>query len=491
MGTSKVLGDLAFRDFVTDGVSSSGYNPPSKFEIRAFVDDVDARLSSIPGGLTPGGVWNAATNTPALVSSTGTPGTYYIVSVAGTTTLNGVSSWAAGDTVLFTSGVWIKTQPLLTKRASDTGSFAIEFFGGVGDGVTDNSSALDAAVAALGTIGGEITFGPGVFKFGSAKTYNFTAGYVPYSIALRGRGQEVTRLHWPAGGGLTFNLNNNRHSFHLSNLSFTTGAVNTGAAFKATNSVQLGNITRSDIISCSFLGDDGGAATNYWAYGVDTKGVSGVSYINCIFYGPTAGTLGAGVRVAGDPAGGNKYTIMHQFAICDFLNIGQGIVYDSYTQGVTIHQCNFTNGKTGIYAPSSATGSLAELFITSCQFNVFGGQAIDTEVAISQLAVSNCQFYINGAYAGIYAAYSAGVIAHGNSFTYQTTYSVGQIGIYINNTVGGVPSNISGNTFWGMSYGVKLDTGAQNVNVQSNTYFTCTTNTVNSGALNIIGGGSP
>ena len=490
MGTSKVLGDLAFRDFVTDGVSSSGYNPPSKFEIRAFVDDVDARLSSIPGGLTPGGVWNASTNTPALVSSTGTPGAYYIVSVAGTTTLNGVSSWAQGDVALFTSGVWIKTQPLLTKRASDTGSVSIEFFGGVGDGVTDNSAALDAAVTALGTIGGSITFGPGTFKFSAAKTYNFNAGYAPYSIALRGRGQEITQLYWPAGGGLTFNLNNNRHSFHLSDLSFTTGAAGVGVAFSASNSIQLGKITRSDIINCSFLGNDGGAATNYWSTGVYTQGVSGVSYINCVFYGPSAGTAGNGVHVAGVPTGGNKYTIMHQFSICDFLNIGTGILYDSYTQGVTVHQCNFTNGVRGIYLPAGATGSLAELFVTACQFNVFNGHAIDLETACGQVAVSNCQFYINGTLFGICASQNAGLIAHGNSFTYQSAYTTGQYGIYVGTCVGGVPSNISGNTFWGLTTGIYLAAASLNCNVQSNTYFSCTNTVVNAGSLNVVGGGS-
>jgi len=53
------------------------------------------------------GTWNASTNTPTLVSSVGTAGYYYIVSVAGSTSLNGISTWNVGDWVIFSNtGVW-------------------------------------------------------------------------------------------------------------------------------------------------------------------------------------------------------------------------------------------------------------------------------------------------------------------------------------------------------------------------------------------------
>lgn len=54
------------------------------------------------------GEWNANTNSPTLVSSTGTTGHYYRVNVAGTTTLNGVSSWNLGDEVYFSGTVWLR-----------------------------------------------------------------------------------------------------------------------------------------------------------------------------------------------------------------------------------------------------------------------------------------------------------------------------------------------------------------------------------------------
>jgi hypothetical protein len=68
--------------------------------------------ASLQGALNYQGLWNAATNTPALSSSTGTKGVYYIVSVAGSTTLDGINDWLVGDMVVFNQegpvGYWDK-----------------------------------------------------------------------------------------------------------------------------------------------------------------------------------------------------------------------------------------------------------------------------------------------------------------------------------------------------------------------------------------------
>jgi len=61
---------------------------------------------SIVSGTSYRGTWNASTNTPTLVSSVGTQGYYYVVSTAGSTTLNGISTWAVGDWAIFNGTVW-------------------------------------------------------------------------------------------------------------------------------------------------------------------------------------------------------------------------------------------------------------------------------------------------------------------------------------------------------------------------------------------------
>ena len=66
------------------------------------------QISSDGGGLSFQGTWNASTNTPALASSIGTNGYYYVVSVAGSTNLNGVTDWAVGDWAIYNGTAWQK-----------------------------------------------------------------------------------------------------------------------------------------------------------------------------------------------------------------------------------------------------------------------------------------------------------------------------------------------------------------------------------------------
>jgi hypothetical protein len=60
------------------------------------------------GALNYAGTWNASTNTPTLVSSVGTKGDYYVVSVAGSTNLNGTTLWGVGDWAVFNGSIWEK-----------------------------------------------------------------------------------------------------------------------------------------------------------------------------------------------------------------------------------------------------------------------------------------------------------------------------------------------------------------------------------------------
>ena len=64
--------------------------------------------SAVLGALNYQGTWNASTNTPTLTSSVGTKGYYYVVNVAGSTNLNGITDWVVGDWAVFNGSVWQK-----------------------------------------------------------------------------------------------------------------------------------------------------------------------------------------------------------------------------------------------------------------------------------------------------------------------------------------------------------------------------------------------
>ena len=66
------------------------------------------QVNGIAGGVTYQGVWDASANSPSLTSSVGTKGYYYVVSVAGSTNLNGITDWKLGDWVIFNGNTWEK-----------------------------------------------------------------------------------------------------------------------------------------------------------------------------------------------------------------------------------------------------------------------------------------------------------------------------------------------------------------------------------------------
>jgi len=64
--------------------------------------------AAVLGALSYQGTWNASTNTPTLTSSVGTKGYYYVVNVAGSTNLNGITDWNIGDWAVYNGTTWQK-----------------------------------------------------------------------------------------------------------------------------------------------------------------------------------------------------------------------------------------------------------------------------------------------------------------------------------------------------------------------------------------------
>lgn len=106
--------NIAVTGGTMSGVTVTGYIPTSEKAQPLGVATLDAGgkvpTSQIPmqGDLNYQGTWNATTNTPTLTSSVGTKGYYYVVDVAGSTNLNGITDWNIGDWAIFNGTVWQK-----------------------------------------------------------------------------------------------------------------------------------------------------------------------------------------------------------------------------------------------------------------------------------------------------------------------------------------------------------------------------------------------
>lgn len=73
--------------------------------------------------------WNASTNEPKLVSGQGQTGQVYRVGVAGSTLIDGVSSWALGDLCVFILDSWLQIKNPVSSSGGPTGPASGELDG--------------------------------------------------------------------------------------------------------------------------------------------------------------------------------------------------------------------------------------------------------------------------------------------------------------------------------------------------------------------------
>lgn len=175
-GTSiSAANDSDITSFLITGVSIAGDSIAGTDTMLTAFGKLQNQINGLLGGSIVQGTWNATTNQTSpggtsLASGVGTSGHYYIVSVAGSTNLDGITDWKVGDWAIFILGTWHKVDN--TDAVSSV-------------------NGLAGAVALTGTSNRITISGANVFDIGSDvvtlndtqaltnKTYNgntFTAG---------------------------------------------------------------------------------------------------------------------------------------------------------------------------------------------------------------------------------------------------------------------------------------------------------------------------
>lgn len=371
---------------------------------------------------------------------------------------------------------------LRTAKAKMADIVSVKDFGAVGNGTTDDTTAVQAAINA----GGSIYFPPGTYKLSSQITY--TMPTTSSSITIFGAGPGISKLVWAAGGGLQINYLGQFNTAHVRDLEFLTTSANVGVGLnlnqQAASIPNPANTAISDVTNCVFRGSDGYAGVYYWSVGVQCQGVSFVNFYGVDVTGfNTIG--GIGVLMQGTAT---VIPVIYKFQSCKFNYVTYGISYGNYVQGVSVNQCEFTGGQYGIISLASLSG-LDLLSVTGSQFDV-SIAGILTNTFIPGTQITNCFFIVSSNCVGINLNQAGLYNIIGNEFHPDGT-PTNAIGIAIGTTVSSYPGVITGNTIFGMSNsGIYLAAGSTAVNVQSNVYLTNGTNITNLGTSNTLGGGS-
>ena len=108
------------------------------------------------GSVTYQGIWNASTNTPTIpAASSSNKGYYYVVNVAGSTSIDGITDWKLGDWIISNGTAWEKvdTTDMVTSVNGQVGAVVI----GIAE-ISGLQSALDLKANLAGpTFTGTVT----------------------------------------------------------------------------------------------------------------------------------------------------------------------------------------------------------------------------------------------------------------------------------------------------------------------------------------------
>jgi hypothetical protein len=365
-------------------------------------------------------------------------------------------------------------------------------YGGVNDGVTDNTAALNAALASANQFLGRVVvyFPPGKYVFNSTINYSFPNGAA--RVMIMGAGADITELSWPtASVGLQFNYQGAFDSVYLRDLSFTCGSTNTATAiFLNQTATSIPNPALSapnEFTNLIFRGDDGYLVNHGWNTAINVFAVSYVNFINCMWVGNLAGQgvgiLLHGLNVTCQGVGANLIN-------CNFNYLNIGIVYTQWWQGLTCYSTGFTGGSIGIQSPTNIGGT-DSLICTGCAFNT-SIAGIQTQSPVANMQITGSIFFsvITGTTIGMQLTQYSSFTCVGNVFQGVGGLS-GQVGIGMGTLIGPSGGIITGNNFFQLGIGVDITSTATAINVQSNMYTGNLTNVVNAGSGNTVGGGSP
>ena len=294
------------------GVTISDYIPTSQKAAALGVATLDSAskvpINQIPdsviGALSYQGTWDASTNTPTLTSSVGTKGYYYVVSVAGSTNLNGITDWKVGDWAVYSGTAWqkIDNTDSVTSVNGYTGAVVLTNtdISGFGTMSTQNANSVAITGGSInGTTIGATTAADITGNTINANTKVVSPDYYAQSILggnLRTSGG-TSLVNWDGGGSGNVTINGgllaNAANKNVSLAPTGTGTVTINPATAGTmDNVVIGATTPKAITGTTVT------ATTFSGSGASLTSIPNSALVNsAITINGTSTSLGGSISV--------------------------------------------------------------------------------------------------------------------------------------------------------------------------------------------------
>jgi hypothetical protein len=333
--------------------------------------------SSVAGGLSYQGTWNATTNTPTLASGVGTNGYYYITATAGSTNLDGITDWQIGDWLMFNGTVWQKIDQsnLVTSVAGRTGAITLTTADVGGLGTIATQAANNVSITG-GSITGitDLAVADGGTGASNASDARTNLGLVIGTDVLSPTGSAASLTSFP-----TFNQNTTGTASNVTG----TVAIANGGTGETTRQAAMDALAGA-VTSGSYLRGNGTDVV------MNTIQAADVPTLNQNTTGTASNVTGT-VAIANGGTGATTAAsaLSNLGAVAKAGDTMTGAL--GFVAGSASTPSLFASGdtNTGIFFPAADTIAFAEGGVEAARFDSTGNLGIGTTSPTTRLTVSS------------------------------------------------------------------------------------------------------